>query len=377
MWRFISGVGNRLGEWWTRSVWGWLVVIGPMISYLLLLISLDVIGLGGADPLRYLPANPQEAFLPVEKMTLYSVAGRLEYAIVSSIFFMVACFSIIWSVPRIFFSFRNPFGGFIGLILSLGSSAALYYLYYISDYNLRQVFADDLLVYGEQNGIIPNIYSNFNIFGIPIMAAELSQSQVMSITRDVVYLVGNAAPWCLIVLAAKCAAYEPRKFQEESHESLRSRVIVLQIAVVLAAANIVLSVAYTRAMVSWPPMLLEPEVAKSYVAATSRYTALWGALGTVLLATALAPAVVSLNRQFDRVAARELGATRGRHVSFEERMVWRRKHGLLVSAQQALTTGAAVIAPVMTSPTLDATQGGARQDQDIQPPGQELPFDQR
>ncbi|MBX2854478.1 MAG: hypothetical protein KTR21_05795 [Rhodobacteraceae bacterium] len=377
MWRFITGVGSRLGEWWTRSVWGWLVVIGPMLSYLFLLISLDVIGLGSSDPLEYLPANPQEAFLPAEKMTLYSVAGRLEYAIASSVFFLVACFSIIWSVPRIFFSFRNPFGGLTGLILSIGSSAALYYLYFISDYNLRQVFADDLLVYGEENGLIPSIYSNFNVLGIPIMAGELTQSQIMSMTRDVVYLVGNAAPWCLIVLAAKCAAYEPRKFREESPESLRSRIIVLQIAVVLAAANIVLSIAYTRAMVSWPPMLLEPEVAKSYIAATSRYTALWGALGTILLATALAPAVVSVNRQLDRVASRELGANRGRHVSFEERMIWRRKHGLLVSAQQALTTGAAVVAPVMTSPTLDATHGGSGQNQEIRPPGQELPFDQR
>ena len=377
MWRFITGVGDRLGEWWTRSVWGWLIVVGPMISYLMLLISLDVIGLGSGDPLRYLPSNPQEAFLPPEKMTLYGVAGRLEYAIVSSVFFLVACFSIIWSVPRIFFAFRNPFGGVTGLLLSLGSSALLYYLYMTSDYNLRQVFADDLLVYGEQNGLIPSIFADFNIFGFSFISGNVTPSQALSITRDVVYLVGNAAPWCLIVLAAKCAAYEPRKFREESHESLRARVIVLQIAVVLAAANIVLSVAYTRAMVSWPPMLLEPEIAKSYIAATSRYTALWGALGTVLLATALAPAVVSLNQQFDRVAMRELGADRGRHVSFEERMAWRRKHGLLVSAQQAVTTGAAVIAPVMTSPTLDATQGGASGSMDTSPPAQELPFDQR
>ena len=377
MLRFIVAVGDRLAEWWTRSVWGWLVVLGPMLSYLLLLVSLDIVGLGVSDPLKYLPGEASEAFLPPEKMPLYSVAGRLEYAIVSSVFFLVACFSIIWSVPRIFFSFRNPFGGLTGLLISLGSSGALYYLYLISDYNLRQVFADDLLIFGEENGMIPGIIANVNLLGVPMISGEIAQSEVMALTRNLVYLVGNAAPWCLIVLAAKCAAYEPRSFREESHESLRSRVIVLQIAVVLAAANIVLSVAYTRAMVSWPPMLLEPEFTKDYVAATSRYTALWGALGTVLLATALAPAMVSLNRQFDRVAQRELGADRGRNVSYEERIAWRRKHGLLVSAQQAVTTGAAVIAPVMTSPTLDATQGSGQSEQDFQQTRQEIPFDQR
>ena len=150
---------------------------------------------------------------------------------------------------------------------------------------------------------------------------------------------------------------------------------MLQIAVVLAAANIVLSVAYTRAMITWPPMLLAPDVAETYAAAVNRYVALWGTLGSVLLIAALAPAYLSLNRQFDRIATLELVGEEGRYVSFEDRYAWRAKHGLIISSQQMLTAGAAVVAPIVTAPALEAAQGGAALD--AAPLAQELPVDAR
>lgn len=353
------GVTGRISEWWARSIWGWLVFLGPVICYATLFFSLEIFGLGGANPIRFLPEDPAAAFRGPETMALYGVVGRLEYAIVTAVFFLVACFSILWSVPRILFAGANPFGGFVGIGLSFGTSLFLFWLYINSDYQLRQIFADDLLLLGEGAGLIAPLRLHIEMFGVVFVKGDVPQSTILATSRDVIYFLGNAAPWCLIVLAARCASYEPRRFREESPASLRARITVLQIAVVLAAANIVLSVAYTRAMVYWPPLLLEEELANHYAVATARYSALWGILGTVLLITTLAPAYISVNRQLDRVATRQLAGDENRFVPFAERYAWRAKHGLIVSSQQAMTTGVAVIAPIMTTPALEAAEGAA------------------
>ncbi|MEO1331192.1 MAG: hypothetical protein AAFW46_16200, partial [Pseudomonadota bacterium] len=131
-----------------------------------------------------------------------------------------------------------------------------------------------------------------------------------------------------------------------------------------------------RAMVHWPPLLLQEDLAETFTVATSRYTALWGVLGTILLIAALAPAYVSLMRQFDRVATRELAEELGRAPTYMERLQWREKHGLLISAQQVITTGAAVVAPVLTGPTLDNAAGQAGLNDNGQA-RQEISIDQR
>lgn len=354
----ITWAANRISEWWIRTSWGWLVIIGPILTYLVTWIALDIVGLSASNPIQFDAGTFVGQFRTGDELTLYSVRGRLEYALVAVLLLLTALFSIIWSLPRVLAAIRNPFGGLTGLIIAGGLSAALYWLYWISDYELRQIFADDILRFGEQLGALDPIAVQVGLMGQVFYSTEMPQSQVLAYTRDVVYFFGNAAPWFLIVLAARCAAFEPRSYRTEPPTSLRNRMMVLQIAVILAAANIVLSVAYTRAMTNWPPKLLVDELAADFDVASTRYVALWGALGTLLLISALAPAYVSLNRQFDRVANNELSEKLGRAPTYRERLDWRLTHGLVVSAQQVLTTGAAVIAPLVTSPALDASGVG-------------------
>ncbi len=362
----------RIGEWWTRSCWGWLAVIGPILCYVILWVTLDLVGLGAGNPIAL--KLDADDFRDARELDLHGVAGRLEYAIASALLLIVAVFSILWAVPRILVRIRNPFGGVTGLVIAFGISAALYLLYIESSYELRQIFADDILRAGEAEGVLQPW--GLSIMGFSPMQLTLAPSQALEWSRDGIYLFSNAAPWCLIVLAACASSYEPRRFREEPPEQLRERLVLLQIAVLLAAANIVLSVAYTRAMVHWPPLLLEEDLAQAYTLATSRYAALWGAIGTVLLVAALAPAYVGLIKQFDRVATRELAEDLGRPPTYQERLQWREKHGLLISVQQAVTTGAAVVAPVLTGPTLDAQGDGALTD-DPQQARQEIRIDQR
>ncbi|MGD1868967.1 MAG: hypothetical protein ACFB0F_05525 [Neomegalonema sp.] len=365
---------TRLSEWWTRSCWGWLVVLGPVSCYFFLWIALDVLGLGGGNPITLEMADPQTAFREGDELILFDVAGKLEYAISGAMLLLVALFSLLWSLPRYAFAFRNPFGGATGLFFAVGLSGGLYWLYIVSPYELRQIFADDVLVRGEEAGLLEPW--RLSACGFTMMEAGLLPSEAMARTRDVIYLVGNAATWSLIILAARMTSYEPKRYKEEPPEDLRKRLIIMQIAVLLAAGVIVLTVAYTRSMTHWPPKLLVDAAAEPYVLAATRYTALWGVLGTVLLLPAVAPAYMGLIRQFDRIANRELSEQLGRVPSFAERMAWRTKHGLLISAQQAMTTGAAVIAPAMTSPTLDATQSNQPGLQP-NPPGQSQSIDQR
>lgn len=348
---------SRIKEWWGRTSWGWLVILGPIICYLALLLSLDIVGLA-SDAERYF--NVDEAigqFRTGLDLQLMSMSGRMEYALVAVIYILVAAFSILWAVPRILARWRNPFGGLFGMMICLGLAGFLYTLYLVSSYNIRIAFADDILRLAEDLGVLGDIMVRFEPFGMPLLETPMSQSDMLLHVHAIIYLVGGAAPWVLVVFMACLASFEPRSLGKESHKSLRERMALLQITVVLAAANIVLSVAYLRMMTSWPVKLLEEETSAYFLMASTRYAAVWGALGTLMLLTTVAAAYVALNRQFDRVAEHELMREGDDYVTYEERLAWRRRHGLLLSAQQAVTAGAAVISPLMTSPTLDASTG--------------------
>lgn len=349
---------RRIVEWWQRTCWGWLVIIAPVICYLALPMTLDLVGLS-ADSGRYFREfDPYTSFRTGIELDLKSMAGRMEYALVAAIYFLVAAFSIIWALPKIIARWRNPFGGLFGLVIAGGMTAFLYLMYLQSDYNIRVAFADEILQTGENATILQKITVNFAPFGLSIFSGDMMRSELLQHMHSVVYLIGGAAPWVLVVFMACLASFEPRMLGKESHRSLRQRMAFLQIAVVLAAANIVLSVAYLGVMTHWPLQLLNDDLSGIFLSASARHAAVWGALGTLMLASTLAPAYVALNRQFDRVAEHELQKEDDDgYVSYEERILWRRKHGLLLSAQQAVTAGLAVIAPLVTSPSLEATSG--------------------
>lgn len=349
---------DRITEWWTRTSWGWLVILGPVICYFALEVSNYAIGMTSYNRIQLDDAVLAENIRQGMSLTLYDVGGRLELGLTAILFFLVALFSIIWSLPQIFAAFRNPFGGLLGVAIPLGLSAALYLSFLGQDYNFRSVFANDLLIFAEREGGLSPLNIRFELFGVSFINERLSPEQVMMGIHSFVYFFTNAAPWCLITMAAVCASFEPRATQNEAPQSLRRRMTGLQIAVVLAAANLVLAVVYTRALISWGPGLFDEEVAAEIAYATTRYTITWGAIGTLLLISALVPAYVSLMRQIDRVANYELsGGDPSIHVHYADRLAWRLKHGLVVSTTQVLTTGAAVIAPVMTGPALETGAG--------------------
>ncbi|MEM9726164.1 MAG: hypothetical protein AAF909_11970 [Pseudomonadota bacterium] len=352
---------TRLVEWWWRTRWGWLVILGPVLCYSSLLYSMDLVGLAADRDAYFRLVDPRTAFRSGVELDLMSMAGRMEYALVSALYVLVAGFSILWALPRILARPRNPFGGFFGLLLAVGFSVFLYYVYSVSEYNIRVAFADDILKLGEQAGAVPPIGVSFAPFGLLMYDGQMPQSVMLERMHSVVYLIGNTAPWVLIVYMAMLASFEPRMLGKEEKRALRLRMTHLQIGMALAALNIVLSVAYLRTMMAWPVKLFEEELATIFLFAATRYAAVLGALGSLMLITVLAPAYYALNQHFDRVAEHELlaaGDDDG-YVSFQERLAWRSKHGLLLSSQQAITAAAAVLAPLLTAPTLEgATEQG-------------------
>lgn len=358
----ITWIWSRLTEWWMRTSWGWLVIIGPIIAYLLLFMALDFSGLNAANPVTFTDEFVAAAAREPDSLGVRHISARLEYALVAVLLFIISVFSILWALPKVLSAFRNPFGGLTGLVIAVGLSGFLYWVYLGEEYNLRQALADDLLISLERQRLIGDLNVVLNLFGLSLPLGAMTPSEIMSLSRDFVYLFSGAAPWFLIVLAARCASFEPRRLYDESHASLRRRLMMLQMAVILAAGVLVLSVAYTRAMVAWPTTLFIDTVGQDFSGALFRYVALWGALGTVMLITALTPAYVSLLYQFDRVATHELTDQLGRAPTYQERLMWRAQHGLQLSTQQVLTTGAAVVAPLITSPALDASGLSGRDD---------------
>lgn len=349
---------SRIVEWWGRTCWGWLAILGPVICYLALLYSLDLVGMAADGGFKYFQAvEGAAAFRSGVELDLISLAGRMEYALVSALYILVGGFSIIWALPKILARTKNPFGGLFGAAIALGLSAFLYFLFWISEYNVRIAFADDVLRLGEQAGALADVNVSFVPFGFSVFKESMPPSEMLGMFHSIIYAIGNTAPWVLMVFMATIASFEPRTLGRETRRSLRQRMAELQVALVLAALNIVLSVAYTRTMMVWPVNLLNDELSVFFVGAATRYAAVFGALGTVMLIAVLAPAYLALTRQFDRIAEAELLAEGDDYVSFEERLEWRRKHGLLLSSQQAIAAAGAVLAPLMTGPTLDSAQG--------------------
>ncbi len=345
---------ERIAEWWARTSWGWLVIIGPILCYSALLVGLQVVGLAADLPSYFREFEPLTSFKSGIDFDLASIAGRVTFALTASLYLLVSAFSVLWAFPRILARTRNPFGGITGIAIAFGASAALYISYLTSDDNLRVAFADDILRIAERQGKIDEIPMTAALFGFTLIDEPVLVSDMLATVHSVVYMFGNAAPWFLIVFAACCASFEPRRLGKETHRQLRERMALLQISVVLAALNLVLSIAYLRAMNVWPQSLLIDSLKSDFMGASTPYTAIWGATGSLMLASALAPAYISLNRHFDKIATQELIGDEDEYVAYEDRLAWRRKHGLLLSSQQALATGLAVIAPLFTSPTLDA-----------------------
>lgn len=346
--------GDGVLDWWTRVSWGALVIIGPILCYLALLIALDLVGLSADRDAYFQSLYATQSFRADLELELFSIAGRAEYALTAAGYFLVSVFSILWAAPRILAKRGNPFGGVFGLLIALGASAVLYALYWYSDFNLRILFADRVLQEAEARGLLSASPMVMTILGVEVFAMDARPSEMLARLHAVVYMTGNAAPWFLIVFSACCASFERGAFGKEPRRNLRQRMALLQIAIVLGAANIVLSVAYLRAMLNWPTHLMVDETTAHFLIATTRYTAIWGAIGTLMLLTVVAPAYISLNRHFDRVAVYEREREGDDYVSYKERKVWREEHGLNLTSQEILATGAAVLAPLLASPTLEA-----------------------
>ncbi len=358
-------VKGRMDDWWQRVAWGGAVIIGPILCYVALLIALDVVGLSDGQARYFDAALAVGSFKSGLELDLYSISGRSEYALTAAVYVLVAVFSIVWAAPRIAAKTRNPYGGGFGVMIAVGLSLALYVLYVVSDNNLRIAFADQILAQGEAVGVLERIPMKMQLLGVTLFGDSVPASEMLAKVHAFVYFFGNAAPWFLIVFAACCAAFEPGSFGKERHKSLRERMALLQIAVALGAANIVLSVAYLRAMLNWPTNLLEDQLAADFIVATTRYTAIWGAIGTLMLIAVVAPAYISLTRHFDRVAEFERLRDGDDYVSYKERREWREEHGLNLTSQEILATGAAVLAPLLTAPTLETADAAANQPQPV------------
>lgn len=79
----ITWAANRISEWWIRTSWGWLVILGPVLTYFVTWIALDIVGLSASNPIQFDATDFVGLFRSGQELTLYSVGGRLEYALVA------------------------------------------------------------------------------------------------------------------------------------------------------------------------------------------------------------------------------------------------------------------------------------------------------
>ncbi|MEM9206152.1 MAG: hypothetical protein AAGA88_07470 [Pseudomonadota bacterium] len=100
-------------------------------------------------------------------------------------------------------------------------------------------------------------------------------------------------------------------------------------------------------------MMAEPD-ATAYNSLASTGTQYWGAVYTIIIIVVAFPAVLSVTRDAKLVAADRLP-----DADFAARQEWRKKMGIEFAFRERVGVLLAAIAPVLTSPALDALRGFA------------------
>lgn len=157
-----------------------------------------------------------------------------------------------------------------------------------------------------------------------------------------------------IFLLGICFLFIARQAQPDElvPQLLRMRRQALASTVVLASLILVLSVATTNAFYHLAAAMMAPEDAKGMAALATAGATYWGAVYTTVMIVIAVPAAMSIVRDIRRAAK-----LADPDMTFAERRDWRARHGIPVDLRDALAPALASLAPVLTSPFLEALQG--------------------
>ncbi len=150
----------------------------------------------------------------------------------------------------------------------------------------------------------------------------------------------------LFMLASSVLAIRARP-EQRSVELLRQRMSDLQLITLSVAALWVVIVTSHKLLLAWPQGLLIDEIAKPFGALANGYAVSTGVTGTLLIACATAPVILSLKADVKSAAA-EAGAA-GPTAERD----WLRTNQLELAPASVLTTILSTAAPMLTSPLID------------------------
>lgn len=153
-----------------------------------------------------------------------------------------------------------------------------------------------------------------------------------------------------IALLAICFVYLARVTLPDAAAParIRNRLRMLTVTTGVAAVILACAVATTHGFYHLSPALMAPDDAKAVTALASAGALYWGAVYSTVMVVIALPAVVSVARDAQN-AAEALGPD-----GHADRQRWMQDQGIRLRLRDAVGAAVATMAPILTSPVLDA-----------------------
>lgn len=178
------------------------------------------------------------------------------------------------------------------------------------------------------------------------IGAPADDGPIFVLTAATTMAAGAAVAVLAIALAAQARTGAP----EGPLSDLRRRRREVQRLLLCGALILTLAVAATRAFYHWPLGMLDKESEAMWSPVVSAATGYWGLFYSLILASAVGPAALSLRRDVQ-------GFARAARIPAGEWRDWTERVGLRLAPRDAVFSILAAAAPVISGPAMDVLGG--------------------
>ena len=287
-------------------------------------------------------SSPQQKVVPDKDMYLPALhyAGRASFAIASGFLYVASLTTLIFSAVILFR--RWQWKGVISTFLIWSVvSAAITFL--VSDPHGRYLVVRDLLNRADSFPGLEKFV--FHRFGYSIPTGDLVEYVVHANTMIALVPVGMLLT-ALFAISIRAPEIESEDDLTARQDDLSARLMTLRCALVLGSACFVMGVLSNKALVEWPLQLVSAGQAVALRPIADSLILQFGALGTVALFAAFAPAIVAWMLDVERLKAAPAGADKPVTASPAD--------GLVFAPMATVTAVIATLAPILASPVFDS-----------------------
>ncbi len=287
-------------------------------------------------------SSPQQKAVPDKDMYLPALhyAGRASFAIASGFLYIASLTTLIFSAVILFRRWQWQ-GVVYAFLVWTAVAAAITFL--VSDPHGRYLVVHDLLNRADSFPGLEKFV--FQRFGYSIPTGNLADDIVHANTLIALVPVGMLLT-ALFAISIRAPEIESKADLTARQDDLSARLMTLRCALVLGSACFVMGVLSNKALVEWPLQLVSASQAVALRPIADSLVLQFGALGTVALFAAFAPAIVAWMLDVDRLKAPPAVADKPVAASPADALVF--------APMATVTAIIATLAPILASPVFNS-----------------------